>query len=308
MNYKTKILIGILVFLFSSVIYAQDFNIVDILSQKPVFLFFYTDWCHFCQEQKPIIDALEEEYREEIAFIRINGEQNPQLMKEFGVEAFPAMFLIVDENEKGYLYQQFKEFTEKKELNDSITYALATGKARGTKAVHISFLAQHMRLLAEEEECPEGSEPRNCGGNPPKCDCFKWDGEKEEWVKIGERPIKPGDYLTVNTALDKDYKGPGTFYLDKDGMVFDGNGHTLDGITIYSDKNGVTIKNCVIINNWGNGIHLDGSNNSTIKDNTIKSCSYGVYLEDSSNCNVVDNTIHRVKQSRWYPSIGGFKQ
>ena len=143
---------------------------------------------------------------------------------------------------------------------------------------------------AQEEECPPGTEPRNCGGSPPKCDCFKWDGEKGEWVKVGERPIKPGDYLTVNTVLDKDYKGLGTFYLDKDGMVFDGNGYTLDGITIYSNKNGVTIKNCVIINNRGDGIHLDGSSGSTIKDNTIKSCSTGIYLDDSSNCNVIGNT------------------
>jgi rhodanese-related sulfurtransferase len=42
-----------------------------------VFLFFYTDWCHFCQQQLPIIDELEMEYAGKTAFIRINVNERP---------------------------------------------------------------------------------------------------------------------------------------------------------------------------------------------------------------------------------------
>ena len=48
-------------------------KIDTLLNDKPVFLFFYTDWCHFCQEQKPIIDELEQEYADKIAFILTCG-------------------------------------------------------------------------------------------------------------------------------------------------------------------------------------------------------------------------------------------
>jgi len=72
-------------------------------ANKPVFLFFYTDWCHFCQQQKPVIDDLEQEYADKITFIHANAEENPQAIDKFGVTGFPAMFLIVDKNERGYV-------------------------------------------------------------------------------------------------------------------------------------------------------------------------------------------------------------
>jgi len=99
-------------------------KIDTLLNDKPVFLFFYTDWCHFCQEQKPIIDDLEQEYADKVAFIRVNAEENPQAMNEFGVTGFPAMFLIVDKNVFGYVYQEFRGFTEKETLEESLDYVV----------------------------------------------------------------------------------------------------------------------------------------------------------------------------------------
>jgi len=73
-------------------------EIDDILNSYkiPVFVFFYVEWCHFCRQQLPIIDELEEEYTGKIAFIRINAEENPQALNDFGVTGFPAMFLRGD--------------------------------------------------------------------------------------------------------------------------------------------------------------------------------------------------------------------
>ena len=101
-------------------------EIDTLLNNKPVFLFFYTDWCHFCQQQKPIIDELEQEYANKIAFIRVNAEENPQAIDEFGVTGFPAMFLVVDNDEGGYVYQGFEGFTDKEVLKDGLEYVLKT--------------------------------------------------------------------------------------------------------------------------------------------------------------------------------------
>jgi len=64
-------------------------------ANKTVFLLFYVEWCHFCLQQKPIIDELEQEYAGRIAFSRVNAEENPQAIDEFGVTGLPAMFLIM---------------------------------------------------------------------------------------------------------------------------------------------------------------------------------------------------------------------
>ena len=78
-------------------------------SGKPVFVFFYADWCYFCKKQKPIVDELEEEYAGEIAFLRVEGERFPDAVKEFGVEGYPAMFLETDKmNDGEYEYEEFR--------------------------------------------------------------------------------------------------------------------------------------------------------------------------------------------------------
>jgi len=111
----------------SSSLLSSDINgILD--SNKSVFLFFYADWCHFCQEQKPIIDELEQEYTGEISFICVNAEDNPQAMEEFGVTGFPAMFLIAEKDEGGeYVYQEFAGFTDKETLKESFDYLIENG-------------------------------------------------------------------------------------------------------------------------------------------------------------------------------------
>jgi len=94
---------------------------------KPVFLFFYSDWCDFCQEQKPIIDELETGYNGSIAFIRVTADENPYAFVEFEVYGFPTMFLIVAEDEDGYVYQLFDGFTDKSVLEESFEYVLEYG-------------------------------------------------------------------------------------------------------------------------------------------------------------------------------------
>ena len=105
--------------------HSLNYEIDSYLSNKiPVFVFFYAEWCHFCNEQKAIIDGLEKEYAGKIAFIHVNAEENPHATNEFEVTGFPAMFLIVDKNNEGYVYQKFDGFTEKKVLENSFNYVV----------------------------------------------------------------------------------------------------------------------------------------------------------------------------------------
>ena len=85
----------------------------------PVFLFFYADWCHYCQEEKPVIDELEKEYGNRISFIRINSQDNQPLMEEWNISTIPTMILNSGTDTEGE-YRRFAGFTGKDILSDSL--------------------------------------------------------------------------------------------------------------------------------------------------------------------------------------------
>ena len=148
------------------------------------------------------------------------------------------------------------------------------------------------------EKCPQGSCARNCGGCPCECECYNATLE----TVVGYRGCKLGDSLVSDTTLTKDYMGTASFYLDKDGITLNCNGHTIDGggrsAAIYSSNDGVTIKNCVVVNNGrGGGISLTDSKGSTIKDNTVKSClNAGIGTSRSNDITVTGNTVKSNKE------------
>jgi cysteine-rich repeat protein len=87
---------------------------------KPVFLFFYTDWCHYCKKQKPIVDELEEAFGEDVEFLRVDAEEHRDAMKEFGVNGFPAIFFISEKGDDGgYVLQEYRGYTDKNTLSQA---------------------------------------------------------------------------------------------------------------------------------------------------------------------------------------------
>ena len=76
------------------------------------FLLFYADWCHFCEKEKPIINRLEDEFFNRLVFVRINSTKNPEAMKKFNVNGFPAMFIVYGKNDGKFAYHGFSGFQE----------------------------------------------------------------------------------------------------------------------------------------------------------------------------------------------------
>jgi parallel beta-helix repeat protein len=107
-----------------------------LLDDKPVFLFFYADWCHFCHQQLPIIDELEKEYAGKLAFIRINVNERPDYADEFGASTLPTMFFISGKNEEGYVKQEISGVTEKIRLKEIID--LEIGQSEQTVICNIN--------------------------------------------------------------------------------------------------------------------------------------------------------------------------
>ncbi len=61
-------------------------------------LYFYSDGCHWCQEQKPIIEELE---KEEVKFKYMDVGKNRDLINEYNISGTPT-FMIGDKKLEGF--------------------------------------------------------------------------------------------------------------------------------------------------------------------------------------------------------------
>lgn len=84
---------------------ADDANIVHLKTRaefqaqvleadKPVLVDFYADWCDPCKRVAPIISQLVGEYEGRAEFRKVDGDQAGQLMKEYGVNAYPTVLIF----------------------------------------------------------------------------------------------------------------------------------------------------------------------------------------------------------------------
>lgn len=74
--------------------------------EKPIFLFFYANWCSHCVEFFPTYEQLEKTYQDKYNFIKINIDEpeNENLVQEFYVTGIPTVYVVdVKNSEKNYI-------------------------------------------------------------------------------------------------------------------------------------------------------------------------------------------------------------
>ncbi len=76
-------------------------------TQKPIMVFFYTDWCGFCQRFAPTYDKITKDKRVKknfaVAFVNCENPDNSKYVKEFNITGFPTVFVIDKDGEKTQL-------------------------------------------------------------------------------------------------------------------------------------------------------------------------------------------------------------
>ena len=77
------------------------------------FITFSADCCGFCQKQKPILKEIS---NENIWIGEVNPDKNPELVKRYGITAFPAFLLFKD----GKLIANFAGYQTKYELLNTL--------------------------------------------------------------------------------------------------------------------------------------------------------------------------------------------
>ncbi len=63
------------------------------ISDKPILLDFYADWCGPCRMVSPIVDEIAEE-RDDIIVGKINVDNEQELAGEFGVFSIPTLVVM----------------------------------------------------------------------------------------------------------------------------------------------------------------------------------------------------------------------
>ncbi|MGM9567444.1 MAG: thioredoxin [Clostridia bacterium] len=63
-------------------------------SDKPVLVDFWASWCGPCRMFAPIIDAVAEEYPDEVKVGKINVDEENQLAQEYRVASIPTLIMF----------------------------------------------------------------------------------------------------------------------------------------------------------------------------------------------------------------------
>ncbi|MCK4365653.1 MAG: DUF2341 domain-containing protein, partial [Thermoplasmatales archaeon] len=91
---------------------------------KSTLLFFYSNGCGYCQDQKPVLTDLSESYADELDIVYLHNNENPNNFDRYNVKSYPTMFLVVGKDKDGYIYKDFSGFKDKDMLVSFFDMAL----------------------------------------------------------------------------------------------------------------------------------------------------------------------------------------
>jgi len=77
-------------------IFLTDQNFEQIVKEnnKPVLVDFFAEWCPPCKMLTPILEKLEEEFREKIIFAKVNVDICPLTSQKCGINPIPNVILF----------------------------------------------------------------------------------------------------------------------------------------------------------------------------------------------------------------------
>ena len=65
-------------------------------SEKPVIVDFWAEWCGPCHAVSPVLDRIAEERGDELRLVKINVDEEQELMIRYGVQSIPTIILFKD--------------------------------------------------------------------------------------------------------------------------------------------------------------------------------------------------------------------
>lgn len=80
----------------SNLVLTTDSEVSQEISQaeKPVLLYFWASWCGPCRLVSPSVEAIANEYADQVKVLKMEVDPNPETVKTYQVEGVPALRLI----------------------------------------------------------------------------------------------------------------------------------------------------------------------------------------------------------------------
>ena len=78
----------------SSAVTTDTFEQEVLQSDKPVIVDFWAEWCGPCHAVSPVLDKIAEERSNELKLVKVNVDENQELMIRYGVQSIPTIILF----------------------------------------------------------------------------------------------------------------------------------------------------------------------------------------------------------------------
>lgn len=70
---------------------------LDVLqSTKPVLVDYWAEWCGPCRQVAPVLEQIASEYGEKLDIVKLNVDDNPQVVRSYGIMNIPTLALFKD--------------------------------------------------------------------------------------------------------------------------------------------------------------------------------------------------------------------
>ena len=80
----------------STAVTMETFEQEVLKSDKPVIVDFWAEWCGPCHAVAPVLDRIAEERSDELKLVKINVDEEQELMIRYGVQSIPTILLFKD--------------------------------------------------------------------------------------------------------------------------------------------------------------------------------------------------------------------
>jgi thioredoxin 1 len=78
----------------STAVTTETFESEVLQSEKPVIVDFWAEWCGPCHAVSPVLDKIADERSQELRLVKVNVDENQELMVRYGIQSIPTIILF----------------------------------------------------------------------------------------------------------------------------------------------------------------------------------------------------------------------